>query len=62
LEHLCYRADTPKEMIDRLNELFYKDFTTEEIERRKLILEDAFSNHQNAMKIIHIMGEKEKQA
>ena len=54
LEHLCHLADTPKEMIDKVNELFAQDFTSEEIEKRKLILEDAFSNHRNALKIIHI--------
>lgn len=57
LEHLCHLADTPKEMIDAINELFEKDFNSEEIEKRKLILEDAFSNHQNAMKIIRLLEE-----
>jgi hypothetical protein len=57
LEHLCHLADTPKEMIDKVNELFAQDFTTEEIEKRKFILEDAFSNHRNALKIIHIIEE-----
>lgn len=57
LEHLCHLADTPKKMIDRVNELFQQDFTSEEIEKRKLILEDAFSNHQNAMKIIRLLEE-----
>jgi len=55
LEHLCHLADTPKEMIDLINELFQQDFTSVEIEKRKLILEDAFSNHQNAMKIIRLL-------
>ncbi|MDP3432036.1 MAG: glycosyltransferase family 1 protein [Bacteroidota bacterium] len=57
LEHLCHLADTPKEMIDWANKLFEQDFTSEEIEKRKLILEDAFSNHQNAMKIIRLLEE-----
>ena len=51
LEHLCYQADTPNKMIDLVNELFHRDFTCEEIEKRKLILEDDFSNHRNALKI-----------
>ncbi|HEY3371841.1 MAG TPA: hypothetical protein VGK10_13385 [Prolixibacteraceae bacterium] len=55
LEHLCQLADTPQEMIDRIEELFNQDFTTEEIEERKLILEDAFSNHRNAMRIIDLI-------
>jgi hypothetical protein len=55
LEHLCSLADTPKEMIDSINNLFQRDFTSEEIERRKLILEDAFSNRRNALKIIMLL-------
>ena len=43
--------DTPEEMIDCINELFELDFTSEEIEKRKLILEDAFSNRHNALNI-----------
>lgn len=58
LEHLCYQADRPKEMIDRINELFQKDFTSEEIEKRKIILEDDFSNRHNALKIIRLLEEK----
>lgn len=56
LENLCQQADTAKEMIDGIEELFDKDFTSEEIERRKLILENDFSNHRNAMKIIDVIG------
>ena len=55
LEHLCHQADTPKEMIDCLNELFQAEFTSEEIEKRKLILEDTFSNHRNALNIIRLL-------
>lgn len=58
LEHLCHLADTPKEMIERINELFDQDFTSAEIEKRKLILEDAFSNHLNALKIIQLLENK----
>jgi hypothetical protein len=55
LEHLCRQADTPSEMIDCVNELFEMDFTSEEIEKRKLILEDSFSNHRNALNIIRLL-------
>jgi len=55
LEHLCHQADTPEEMIRLINELFDQDFTFEEIEKRKLILEDAFSNHRNALNIIRLL-------
>lgn len=57
LEHLCHLADAPEEMIRLMDELFNKDFTSDEIERRKLILEDAFSNHRNALKIIRLLEE-----
>lgn len=59
LEHLCHLADTPKEMIRLIDELFDLDFTSEEIEKRKLILEDSFSNHHNAMKIIRLLDKNE---
>ncbi len=55
LEHLCHLADTPNEMILKINQLFGQDFTIEEIEKRKLILEDAFSNQHNALKILQII-------
>jgi len=55
LEHLCHQADTPEEMIDRINELFHEDFTSEEIEKRKGVLENAFSNQRNAMKIMDLL-------
>jgi len=55
LEHLCHQADTPKEMIDCINVLFEQEFTSEEIEKRKLILEDTFSNHRNALNIIKLL-------
>lgn len=55
LEHLCRLANTPAEMIGAINELFDQEFTSEEIEKRRTILEDDFSNHRNAMKIIQII-------
>lgn len=55
LEHLCHQADTPKEMIECVNQLFDQDFTSEEIKKRKLILEDTFSNHRNALNIIKLL-------
>jgi hypothetical protein len=57
LEHLCHLADTPEEMIRLINELFDQEFTIDEIEKRKLILEDSFSNHRNALKIIRLIEE-----
>ncbi len=55
LEHLCQLADNPQDMIRSINNLFEQDFTLEEIEKRKLILEDAFSNHRNALKIVKLL-------
>ncbi len=55
LEHLCHLADTPKEMIRLCNELFTQEFSIEEIEKRKLILEDSFSNQRNVMKIVRLL-------
>lgn len=55
LEHLCHQADTPKEMIDCINELFEQEFSSEEIGKRKLILEDIFSNRRNALNIIKLL-------
>lgn len=58
LEHLCCQADTPNEMIDWVNELFQRDFTSEEIEKRRIILEYDFSNSRNALKIKHLIEKK----
>lgn len=58
LEHLCHLADTPTEMIGLINDLFAQDFTNEEIEKRRIILEDAFSNRMNAMKIIRLIRKR----
>jgi len=61
LEHLCHLADTPEEMIRLTNELFDQDFTSEEIEKRKIILDDAFSNRNNALKIIRLLQKQTRQ-
>ena len=55
LEHLCHLADTPEEMIQAIRQLFEKEFTPEEIEKRRTILEDNFSNYRNATKILQIL-------
>ena len=58
LEHLCQLADSPKEMIRLIHELFDQDFTSGEIEKRRIILEDAFSNRHNALKVIRLIDNK----
>lgn len=55
LEHLCHRANTANEMIEAVNRLLQMDFTDEEIERRKVVLENGFSNNENARKIIELL-------
>ena len=56
LEHLCHLADTSKAMVDKIEELFYKDFSAKEIEKRRMVLDGSFSNHHNALKIIELIG------
>lgn len=51
LEYLCERADTANEMIEAVNRLLKMDFTDDEIEKRKVVLENSFSNNENARKI-----------
>lgn len=55
LEHLCHKANTPKEIIDAINQLFEQEFTEREIEKRREILARDFSNHLNALKIVELL-------
>lgn len=55
LEHLCHKANSPKEMIDTVNHLLPQEFTPAKIEKRKEILAKDFSNHLNALKIIELL-------
>jgi glycosyltransferase involved in cell wall biosynthesis len=55
LEHLCHVANTPEEMIKMIDQLFDQDFTPVEITKRRIILEDDFSNSRNALKIKKLM-------
>ncbi len=48
LESLCIVADTAPQMIKALDECFKKDFILNQIEERKKILEQDFSNKTNA--------------
>ena len=58
LEHLCAVADRPNQMIRLITDIFDLDFTNEEIEKRKLILEDTFSNRNNALKIKRLISQQ----
>jgi hypothetical protein len=48
LESLCIIADDATEMKKQLKRVFKLELSNQEIEKRKLILEDKFSNHKNA--------------
>jgi hypothetical protein len=52
LDELCVIANTPQEIISRLNVLVEKEFTSEEIERRIDCLSKTYSNQTNAQKLI----------
>lgn len=48
LESLCIVADTAQQMIKALDDCFTKDFSLNQIEGRKELLEEIFSNKANA--------------
>jgi len=49
LEKLCHIANEPNEFIEKLNALYNKPFSFEDIEERKqLLLENGFANNYNA--------------
>ncbi|HTL81145.1 MAG TPA: glycosyltransferase family 1 protein [Bacteroidia bacterium] len=52
LEELCVVAETSLAMRARLNELFRMEFTEADVEKRKLVLGDKFSNKKNAEKLV----------
>ncbi|WP_299577550.1 glycosyltransferase [uncultured Sunxiuqinia sp.] len=51
LSHLCYLADNIVDMIQLIQQKFEEEITTEEINQRKEVLENQFSNEKNAQKI-----------
>jgi len=55
LESLCTIVDQQNEMINAIEDLFEKEFTQENIDSRKKILENEFSNEKNARKIVDII-------
>ena len=55
LGHLCYLADTVKDMVKIIQQKFDEEITTEEISQRKAVLENQFSNEYNANKIYDII-------
>lgn len=58
LEELCITEDNPNATKRILSDLMETDFTQTDIEKRKIILDEGFSNRANAMKIAkEIFGE-----
>jgi hypothetical protein len=56
LEGLCLQADTPQQFRERLKEIFAGlPFTEEDVQRRKSVLEDRFSNARNARLLLDRM-------
>jgi hypothetical protein len=57
LESLCHIADTPEAILKLLFELKNQPFSTNMIEKRRIILESRFSDSANAKQIIQAMLE-----
>jgi len=55
LEQLCVVKESAEEMNVALEELMQKTFEPEEIEKRKLILGDIYSNKKNAEKLLPLL-------
>jgi hypothetical protein len=54
LESLCHLADTPEKMLKCLFELKNEPFSASMIEKRRVILENRFSDQANALKLIEL--------
>lgn len=55
LESVCAIANTPKQLKSELKKLFKKDFKNEQIQLREEILNQSFSNNQNADRLIDLV-------
>jgi hypothetical protein len=55
LEELCTVADSPGEMKEKVREVFQKEFSVNDIEKRKKALREDFSNKKNAEKLIKVL-------
>lgn len=55
LNHLCHIADTPQEMIEAIEQLMNIPLSPDDINKRKPILENSYSNESNARKILHLL-------
>lgn len=59
LAQFCHVANNADEMKKIILDLFKKDFTKEEIEKRKSVLQNIYSNSKNAQKLVDIIFGKE---
>ncbi len=55
IDELCVISNNSNESINHINELMKLEFTSNEIERRKLVLENNFSNQQKTAKLIELL-------
>ena len=55
LESVCIMGETAPAMISQLKRLFKEEFKSEQIEKRKILLADKFSNRKNAEKIMELI-------
>jgi len=55
LAQFCHVANDAEEMRKIIRKLFTQDFTNEEIEKRKKILQNIYSNSKNAQKLVDII-------
>ena len=55
LESVCVLGETAPAMISQLKKLFAEEFKVEEIEKRKVLLGEKFSNLKNAEKIVGLI-------
>jgi hypothetical protein len=57
LESLCFVANTKEEFLTLCNQLIDQPFTIEMINQRKIVLEEQFSNPQNALRLIQLIAD-----
>jgi hypothetical protein len=55
LDNLCHISTTALDFRNQINEWFNIPFEIEEISRRKLVLEENYSNRNNALKLIEVI-------
>ena len=55
LDKLCIVVNSAEEMRSIVTDLFQKDFPAEEVTRRKMVLEQIYSNKKNAKKLVNVI-------